>query len=675
MPREKHQLGSNIVVRQDYDPLTFRLSRILATSGSTTYQDITYFYDAVGNIVKKSDVAHADKFHNNQTVKPEGVYLYDPLYRLVEAKGREHAGQLPSGETEYQENYQNNYWSNSVAPEDANGWCNYTEKYLYDKMGNILELNHEGQEIDFTRTYNYGNGSTNKLASTTIGNNTISYSHDVHGNMTMPHLTRCIYNLLDQLQETSTQSFGSGDPIRTYYQYDGNGDRTRKVTYWQTATGQTPKLKSQRIYLDDYEVFIGYDADGTTINAHTHSQHIAAPKEKDKPLERFAMVDTDALTSVVTVQQFLSDHLGSASITIYNGNRVAFEEYHPFGTSSYRTGSMPLRYRYCGKERDEESGLYYYGMRYYVPWLCRFISVDPLKDKYPYKSTYDYAENRPISGIDLDGLEYVNKTEYTSHDPNLIGPPSQDQSRSQDLNNFLSSQGYDLNNTISVGKGSKKAEFLDLRNKQLNYDEKNGFSLSNLPSSIAGNKVHDFINSLPTDPSRTHNRDYFSREAANLSFKDAGTWLNSGGMCTATSMKRFDQALGGDKLDLVVGSKDYAISNSYSKITGFGVGQALINKGLASPVSSSSAVSGGLQRGAAMQFWDTADSSSVLSGIQNKTLNGHSTVFHGYTFSNKGFTTGFIYSDYGGFNLGEIKQGIAYDKYSDKISIFGANLK
>ena len=63
------------------------------------------------------------------------------------------------------------------------------------------------------------------------------------------------------------------------------------------------------------------------------------------------------------------------------------------------------RYKYCGKERDEETGLYYYGMRYYADWLCRFVSVDPLQFKYPYYTPYQYAGNRPITCIDLDGAE------------------------------------------------------------------------------------------------------------------------------------------------------------------------------------------------------------------------------------------------------------------------------
>ncbi|MFY0602287.1 MAG: LysM peptidoglycan-binding domain-containing protein [Cyclobacteriaceae bacterium] len=88
-------------------------------------------------------------------------------------------------------------------------------------------------------------------------------------------------------------------------------------------------------------------------------------------------------------------------------NRV---EYHPFGTTAYRSGRNQTetslkRYRYVGKERDDETGLYYYGARYYAAWLARFISTDPLKDEYPYYTSYQYAGNRPINFIDLDGLE------------------------------------------------------------------------------------------------------------------------------------------------------------------------------------------------------------------------------------------------------------------------------
>ncbi len=93
-----------------------------------------------------------------------------------------------------------------------------------------------------------------------------------------------------------------------------------------------------------------------------------------------------------------------------NAEIISYEEYYPFGSTSYRTGRNETevsqkRYKYVMKELDNETGLYYYGMRYYASWLARFISVDPLQHEYPYYTPFQYAGNKPITFIDLDGAE------------------------------------------------------------------------------------------------------------------------------------------------------------------------------------------------------------------------------------------------------------------------------
>jgi RHS repeat-associated protein len=106
-----------------------------------------------------------------------------------------------------------------------------------------------------------------------------------------------------------------------------------------------------------------------------------------------------------TVRYTLEDHLGNASFTLdSSGSLTHREEYFPFGETSFGSYTKK-RYRFCGKERDEESGLYYYGARYYMPWQCRFVSVDPLAGEYPFYTPYQYAGNQPVIAIDLDGLE------------------------------------------------------------------------------------------------------------------------------------------------------------------------------------------------------------------------------------------------------------------------------
>jgi RHS repeat-associated protein len=114
----------------------------------------------------------------------------------------------------------------------------------------------------------------------------------------------------------------------------------------------------------------------------------------------------------------LEDHLGTSALRLNaSGAEIDREEYYPFGDSSLRTFDKK-RYRYVGKEKDGESGLYYYGARYYMGWVGRFVSVDPLAPKYAQLTPYNYASNRPIGDLDLGGLQ----TPTTQPEPDLSPP-------------------------------------------------------------------------------------------------------------------------------------------------------------------------------------------------------------------------------------------------------------
>ncbi len=80
-------------------------------------------------------------------------------------------------------------------------------------------------------------------------------------------------------------------------------------------------------------------------------------------------------------------------------------------------GSSNYLYGFNGKERDSNLGggtHYDYGFRIYNPRIAKFLSVDPLTKSYPMLTPYQFASNRPIDGIDLDGLEYLNSTSVYS---------------------------------------------------------------------------------------------------------------------------------------------------------------------------------------------------------------------------------------------------------------------
>ena len=102
-----------------------------------------------------------------------------------------------------------------------------------------------------------------------------------------------------------------------------------------------------------------------------------------------------------------SDHLGSSSyITNLDGEVVQHIEYVPFGEVfiEERNNIWNTPYLFNAKEFDEETGLYYYGARYYDPRLSLWMSTDPMEEKYPNISTYCYVANNPILFTDTDGM-------------------------------------------------------------------------------------------------------------------------------------------------------------------------------------------------------------------------------------------------------------------------------
>ena len=102
------------------------------------------------------------------------------------------------------------------------------------------------------------------------------------------------------------------------------------------------------------------------------------------------------------------DHLGSSSlITSGSGDLVQHIQYVPFGEVfvEERNTTWSTPYKFNGKEQDEETGLCYYGARYYDPRTSVWLSVDPLAEKYPNVGSYVYCVNNPVKYIDPDGKD------------------------------------------------------------------------------------------------------------------------------------------------------------------------------------------------------------------------------------------------------------------------------
>src|SRR5687768_2705739 len=116
----------------------------------------------------------------------------------------------------------------------------------------------------------------------------------------------------------------------------------------------------------------------------------------------------------------LDNHLGSAMLELDQaGNVITYEEYHPFGSTAFHSARgavevSPKRYRYTGKERDEETGLYYHGARYYAPWLGRWTAADPLGLGGDGPGLYNYTRGSPITLRDPNGMQTPQEEELST---------------------------------------------------------------------------------------------------------------------------------------------------------------------------------------------------------------------------------------------------------------------
>jgi len=114
-------------------------------------------------------------------------------------------------------------------------------------------------------------------------------------------------------------------------------------------------------------------------------------------------------------------------VDYYTADVVSATDYYAFGMlQPGRNYSSPsYRYGFNGKEDDRELNDWQdYGMRMYMKRLGRFASVDPITKQYPELTPYQFASNRPIDGIDLDGLEYAEYKTLTNAEKSIIFKPT-----------------------------------------------------------------------------------------------------------------------------------------------------------------------------------------------------------------------------------------------------------
>ena len=385
-----------------YDPTTFRLQRLstIRSADQAALQRLHYHFDPVGNVTDIRDTAQQTVYFQNTVVEAANAYTYDPLYRLVEATGREHAS-LGTGQRTHEQL--------PIGPQpmatDPAAMRRYRQRFTYDPAGNMLRMQHiPDAGSGWTRHYQYVDDGNRLLATSAPGDAangpySHAYAHDAHGNMTaMPHLAAMHWNHDDQLEHAIAGT------EHVYFQYAGSS-RSCKYTEKQGS------VTEERIYLGPFEIY--RKRINGTLDLERETLHISDDTGRICMVETKTVADASPVQQPIAVWRYqLSNYLGTATTEVTrDGDIISHEEYHPYGTSAYRAVDAsidvsPKRYRYTGMERDDETGLGYHTARYYAPWLGRWTSAD-------------------LSGL-IDGLNrfaYCRGSPVTLSDPNGSSPP------------------------------------------------------------------------------------------------------------------------------------------------------------------------------------------------------------------------------------------------------------
>jgi RHS repeat-associated protein len=205
----------------------------------------------------------------------------------------------------------------------------------------ILELG----ELSYTLT----DDNEHRPAQIQASGMNVTYTYDANGNMTSRTAGGVTYIMTYDAENHMTGVSGTG--LTASFTYDGDGRRVKS-----TING------SSSIYIGNYYAVL---ANGDTVKFYYAGSVLVARRQGE------------------TLQYFLTDHLGSTSITVgADGLKAAELRYKAWGEIRHTENSTPTSLRYTGQKQEPAlggaDGLYYYGARWYDPYINRFTQPDTI---------------------------------------------------------------------------------------------------------------------------------------------------------------------------------------------------------------------------------------------------------------------------------------------------------
>ncbi|MBW5407608.1 RHS repeat domain-containing protein [Morganella morganii] len=389
-------LGNGVIRYYAQEHFTKRLLRISTwrpAENKKRYQiqDISYQYDPAGNVTERYDQGREDHYFDNLRITAHNQYHYDSCYRLCRAEGRE---ALNGGK-------------NTITPlvSGSQQLVNYQRWYDYDNAGNMTQLRHSAGQNSWTQVFSVSPESNRSLPQP-VSPYEVERFFDSFGNLKESNGVRFSRDSQQQLVRADGIRRANGATDYEFYQYDSSGQRCSKLSS-RIADGITQARRRETVTYISGMRLCEYDYEGKPQGSHYslsfplagHSAVVCLserePEKKEIPL---SLIRYNCL-----------DAQGSVALELSaEGDIITQEEYYPFGGtslfSSRNESEAEYKYhRYSNKERDNLTGLYDYGFRYYAPWLCRWISPDPLGIA-DGMNVYCMVHNNPVTYRDTAGL-------------------------------------------------------------------------------------------------------------------------------------------------------------------------------------------------------------------------------------------------------------------------------
>ncbi len=289
------------------------------------------------------------------------------------------------------------------SPADPSTLADYTQTYRYDAGGNLQQLTHTGTQSHSRTlvTARCSNRSLPVINGHTPDEAEIAAAFDANGNLLALQAGQNLsWDRRNQLQHVRPVIRENGMDDSERYSYDASGQRLRKVRTTQAKT---------ITHTADVRYLPGLEIRTDTATGETLHVVVAQAGRNNVRVLHWASGKPDALENDQT-RYTLNDHLGSGTLELDGqAQRISQESYYPFGGTSWWAGRNAIEanyktVRYSGKERDA-TGLYYYGLRYYAPWLQRWINPDPA-GAVDGLNVYLFVRNDPCGGSDDGGLVY-----------------------------------------------------------------------------------------------------------------------------------------------------------------------------------------------------------------------------------------------------------------------------